>query len=120
LVGAEVNTLSRVTVTSKFFQYKNATAYLSERFSDRLPGMDPMVCLQFLGQDFCVIRMGEIYGFPVFNHIDNPTVHMSPQTHYKHTMHKHAFRSQRDVPSLLLTAEAMAAVRVSSETANLL
>jgi hypothetical protein len=64
----DVNTLSKVTVTSKSFQYKNATAYLSERFTDRFPGMDPMVCLQFLGQDFCVIRMGEIYGFPVFNH----------------------------------------------------
>ena len=30
--------------------------------------MDTMVCLEFIGKDFCVIRMGEIYGFPVFNH----------------------------------------------------
>lgn len=55
-------------MTQKSFQYKNETAYLSERFSERYPGMDTMVCLEFIGKDFCVIRMGEIYGFPVFNH----------------------------------------------------
>lgn len=41
---------------------------MNQRFSDRYPGMIPMRCFYFNGKEFCLLRIGSTYGYPIMLH----------------------------------------------------
>lgn len=41
---------------------------MNQRFSDRYPGMIPTRCFFFNEKEFCLIRIGTTYGYPIMLH----------------------------------------------------
>mmetsp|Transcript_696 Transcript_696/g.1141 ORF Transcript_696/g.1141 Transcript_696/m.1141 type:complete len:507 (-) Transcript_696:1041-2561(-) len=64
----DISQLNAVAGSNVTFHYNGTTFTITEMFADRYPGMDTTACLIVNDQNFCVIRMGQTYGFPFLNH----------------------------------------------------
>jgi hypothetical protein len=74
-VAAAVNTniipmdsLNKITVTERRFQFNGTNITMNQRFSNRYPGMVPARCFVIDSKEFCVMRIGNTYGYPVLLH----------------------------------------------------